>query len=254
MLPNITKSVVRMAVMLAAAIGLHGCQDDDAVANGKKFDGAMVMALSWQPAFCEGARRRPECRSQKVGRYDVTHFSIHGLWPQPGSNVYCGVDDAVVETDKARRWRDLEGLGLSDAVKQALWKAMPGSQSFLHRHEWIKHGTCYSEKPETYYRDTLWITDAINRSPVQSLFERSIGKPLNNRTIRKAFDQAFSDGAGERVRVACRRDGDRQIITEITIGLKGEIGEQADLASLIAAAPKTEPGCPRGIVDPVGFQ
>lgn len=233
-------------------VSLTACTNDDA--TQKKFQGDMVLALSWQPAFCETRPRLRECRSQKPGRYDVNNFSLHGLWPQPGSNVYCDVNRRVIETDKRRRWKKLKGLGLSDSLKTKLWKIMPGARSFLHRHEWIKHGTCYSDTPETYYLDSVFLTDTINRSPVRDLFARNIGKRINNTQIRTAFEQTFGQGAGQRVRVACKRDGNRTLITEITIGLSGLIHQQADLAQLIQNAPATKKGCIAGFVDPVGFQ
>jgi len=214
----------------------------------------MVLAISWQPAFCERARRRPECRSQKNGRYDTSHFSLHGLWPQPGSRSYCNVDDQLIATDKKRRWRDLPALGLSQEMRKALWRIMPGSQSFLHRHEWIKHGTCYSAKPERYYRDSVKLMEVINTSPVRDLFARNIGRELTNRQIRNAFDEAFGRGAGKRVRVSCKRDGKRELIVEITLGLSGSITDGADIGKLITASRPTKPGCPAGIVDPAGFQ
>lgn len=37
--------------------------------------------------------------------------------------------------------------------------------------------------------------------------------------IKDAFNSAFGAGAGDRVRLSCKRDGSRQLITEITIGL-----------------------------------
>ncbi len=50
-----------------------------------------TLAVSWQPAFCEARTRTPECRSQTPGRFDASHFSLHGLWPEPYENVFCGV-------------------------------------------------------------------------------------------------------------------------------------------------------------------
>ncbi len=216
--------------------------------------GPMVLAMSWQPAFCERAKRRPECRTQKSGRYDTSHFSLHGLWPQPGNRSYCGVKDQLVETDKRRRWRDLPPLGLSQDMRKALWRIMPGSRSFLHRHEWVKHGTCFSATAERYYQDSVRLMDAINASAVRDLFSRNIGRRLTNRQIRNAFDKAFGRGAGKRVRVSCKRDGRRELIVEITLGLSGEIGDTPDLSRLIAASAPTRSGCPSGIVDPAGFQ
>jgi ribonuclease T2 len=235
-------------VALTATI-VSACQSDP---NQAPYDGAMVLAISWQSAFCERAKRRPECRRVKPDRYDTTNFALHGLWPQPGSNIYCGVSDKDIASDKKRRWRQLAGLGLSDELKQKLWQMMPGAQSFLHRHEWIKHGTCYSNSPEVYYQDSVKLLAEINASEVQKLFAQSIGQELSGAQIRSAFDQAFGKGAGDRVRIACKRDGKRMLITELTVGLRGSA--QKDMAELIANAPTTKKGCPGGLVDQVGFQ
>ena len=72
--------------------------------------------------------------------------------------------------------------------------------------------------------------------------------------IRAAFDQGFGAGAGNRVRIACKDAGRRRIITEITIGLKGDIPGGSSLSDLMQAAGPTDPGCPSGFVDPVGAQ
>jgi ribonuclease T2 len=132
---------------------------------------------------------------------------------------------------------------------------MPGSQSFLDRYEWTKHGTCYpTRKPETYYRDSLRVLDAVNGSPVRDLLARSIGREVTAEQIRASFDEAFGAGAGERVRVACRDDGGRRLIAELTIGLRGDITGGTPVRDLIMASGPTDSGCPSGIVDPVGRQ
>ena len=237
-------------ILIASTVGLvSACQSESVQAP---YDGQMVLAISWQPAFCERARRRPECKRVKSDRYDNTNFALHGLWPQPGSNVYCGVSDSEKTKDKKRRWRQLTGLGLSDDLKQRLWQMMPGAQSFLHRHEWIKHGTCYSNSPEIYYEDSVKLLGEINASEVQQLFSQSIGQMVTGVQIRSAFDRAFGKGAGERVRIACKRDGNRMLITELTVGLSGSA--QTSMAQLMAKSPVTKRGCPGGIVDRVGFQ
>lgn len=214
----------------------------------------MVLAMSWQPAFCENARRKRECRTQTAERYDATHFALHGLWPQPGSNVYCGVSAEQEQLDKSGKWRRLEIARLPQDLWDRLRRTMPGTQSSLHRHEWVKHGTCYSRDAETYYAHSLALMDAVNASSLRDLFASSIGTRLSNRQIRSAFDTAFGDGAGDRVRVACRRDGNRQLIVELTLGLKGRVTNAPDMAMLIQNAPKTDPGCPGGIIDRAGFQ
>ena len=72
--------------------------------------------------------------------------------------------------------------------------------------------------------------------------------------MRGAFDVAFGSGAGDRVRLSCKRDGSRRLITEITIGLVTQPADSNRLADLIKASTATDPGCPSGIIDPGGFQ
>jgi len=96
--------------------------------------------------------------------------------------------------------------------------------------------------------------EAINASAVRDLIAGNIGRRLTNRQIRDAFDKAFGRGAGERVRISCKRDGKRELIAEITLGLSGAIESGPGISKLIAASRSTKPGCPAGIVDPAGFQ
>ncbi|MBP0617030.1 ribonuclease [Jiella sp. KSK16Y-1] len=212
-----------------------------------------VLAISWQPAFCETHRGKAECRTQTPGRFDADHFSLHGLWPQPRPNTYCGFSaderSAIQRTD----WEDLDPVDVDDDTRQALAEAMPGSQSLLERHEWTKHGTCYGTSQDEYFDDSLAVLERINGSRVRELFAGAIGQTLTLDQIRAAFDESFGEGAGERVRVACSRGG-RRLIVELTIGLVGEITENPDVSRLIAAARPTDGGCDEGLVDAVGFE
>lgn len=216
---------------------------------------AYVLAISWQPAFCEGSSRKRECRSQTGARFDATHFTLHGLWPQPGTNIYCGVSEAERQAATDGRWGDLPRLALPLETQRALDEAMPGRQSFLDRYEWVKHGTCYpAREAAAYYRDSLWLLAAINASPVRDLLASNIGREVTASEIRAQFDKAFGPGAGERVRVACRDDGRRRLIAELTIGFRGDLSGGTPVADLILASGPTDMGCPAGTVDPVGLQ
>jgi ribonuclease T2 len=214
----------------------------------------LVLAASWQPAFCENQAKKPECQAQAAGSFETTHFSLHGLWPQPRNRSYCNVAAADRAHDKAHNWPALPAVPLSAATRTALDAIMPGTQSGLERHEWIVHGTCYGTDADRYFADAVAAMAALNASPVRDLFAQNIGKELTLPTIRAAFDKAFGDGAGQRVRVACEQSGNRRLITELTIGLSGTIAAGADLAPLILAAAPTDGGCPAGIVDAVGRQ
>ena len=217
--------------------------------------GAYVLAVSWQPSFCKSKRDKPECATETPQGFDATHFTLHGLWPQPGSNVYCDVASNLRMDDKNGDWDQLPAPKLSDATRERLAQVMPGTQSKLERHEWVKHGTCFgADSADEYFSKAITLIDQLNQSKVQGLFASHIGVEIDGKAIRAAFDESFGDGAGERVRVSCKRDGARNLIVELTIGLVGKIGDEPSLGELIAASTPTDPGCPGGIVDAVGRQ
>jgi ribonuclease T2 len=133
---------------------------------------------------------------------------------------------------------------------------MPGTASFLERHEWIKHGTCFfgDRNGDEYYDDSLLVLDAINTSPVGDLLAAHVGAELSTADLRAAFDDAFGEGAGDRVQVQCTGDQGRVLIQELKIALSGEITEDADVGELIRAAAPQSAGCTRGTIDPAGLQ
>jgi ribonuclease T2 len=216
---------------------------------------SFVLAASWQPAFCETRPGKPECVSQVVDRFDATHFALHGLWPQPRGNDYCGVSSAERTADKAGRWDDLPAVDITAETRQELDRVMPGTQSNLHRHEYTKHGTCYPEgSAENYYLASLLLMQQLNASAVQELFASNIGATIDAEQIQAAFDAAFGPDAGQRVRISCANDGGRRVITELQISLRGTITEETRIEDLLANAGTANTGCASGVVDAVGLQ
>jgi ribonuclease T2 len=213
-----------------------------------------VLAISWEPAFCEGLPSKTECKQQTATSFEATHLVLHGLWPQPRSKAYCNVSATDQASDKAHDWNALPAVTLTPANRSALDKAMPGTRSVLERHEWIVHGTCSGSSQDAYFSRAVLFLDTIDNSAVGTLFAQNIGKRLDNATVRQAFDTAFGAGAGDRIRLACEDDGGRRIISEITIGLRGDVIGTGGIGELIAGSSKTDPGCTGGIVDPVGMQ
>lgn len=216
-----------------------------------------VFALSWQPAFCETKGGKPECKAQNPSEFDASHFTLHGLWPQPNGNFYCQVPAGDKANDNPAHWADLPPVDLDANTRAELDQVMPGTASKLERHEWIKHGTCYGKSQQEYFADALNLMRAVNASPVRDLFNKNIGKQLTSDQIRGAFNQAFGAGAGDRVRVSCLVDpsSGRRLIGELTLGLSGPIGPDSKLADLLmASAPTGKAGCPKGAVDAIGFQ
>ncbi|MCC2664039.1 MAG: ribonuclease [Geminicoccaceae bacterium] len=208
-----------------------------------------VLAASWQPAFCERHRVTPECRSQTPERFDALNLALHGLWPEPRANVYCGVSRAQRAADEAGRWDELPAPDLTDRTLADLATVMPGTRSALHRHEWLKHGTCYGASSEEYFADSLQLMAELNASAVRRLLAARIGARVTAQQVRAAFDQAFGAGTGARVALDCAGG----LITELQIHLRGAIEATTRLADLLAAAAPVDAGCPGGRIDPAGF-
>jgi len=214
-----------------------------------------ILAVSWQPAFCEQRPNKPECRSQRAGRFDANYFTLHGLWPQPKENTYCGVSKSIISTDKSGRWHRLPKLNLSKSLRDELESKMPGFRSKLHRHEWYKHGTCMQGvSPETYFRVSLGLLDQLNGSRVRELVVGNLNRNLKFNEFENVFQQAFGRDAGQRFILDCYRDDGRRIIHEFKLSIRGDLENEGHLPSLLSAGQKVGRSCPGGIVDPVGLQ
>lgn len=208
-----------------------------------------VLAVSWQPAFCQNHQDKIECGTQTEERFDATHFTLHGLWPQPRDNNYCGVNGEIKRIDKDKAWEQLPLLGLSDETMERLKVAMPGVASNLQRHEWIKHGTCYGKPAEDYINDSLALLQQLNDSPVRDLFADNIGGHVSAAVIRQELEQAFGTDAGNKISIDCKNG----MITELKLYLRGEIQHDTSLGDLLRDAPDTLLRCAGGNVDAVGF-
>lgn len=212
-----------------------------------------LLAISWQPAFCETHREKPECVSQSEGRFDATSLSLHGLWPQPRERAYCGVGTREKSIDRAGRWKLLPAVQVDAETGAALAVAMPGTQSGLERHEWTKHGTCYGSDADSYFDAATRLLGEINAGPVRALIAGRVGGRLGIDEVRAAFDRGFGPGAGERVDMDCDGRGRNARITELRLNLMGEITATAKLAELLLAAEPAGESCTAGVVDAVGF-
>jgi ribonuclease T2 len=236
---------LRLAIPLLAALVLMAAP----AAGAPRGYGFYVLALSWEPAFCEANRGKPECRNEPGA--DASRLSLHGLWP---NKDYCGVAETNIRADKRGDWSTLPEPDLRPGTRADLAAAMPGAKSGLERHEWIKHGTCAGVSADRFFHRAVLFQGTIGNSAVGALLAQRVGRRVDRSELQAAFDTAFGHGAGDRIRLACTRDGDRRLISEITVGLYGDVMGDGGIGELIAAANPTDPGCNGGIVDPVGLQ
>jgi ribonuclease T2 len=208
-----------------------------------------VLAISWEPEFCEDHEGKSECQRETEQSFDATHFSLHGLWPQPNGNFYCnGVDRALKEADKRNQWFELPEPDLDPATRDRLAAIMPGVLSGLERHEWIKHGTCFGGEANAYFNRAAGLAEQVNASPLRALFASKIGQSVTSGEIRAAFDDGFGAGAGARVEVHCQNRGDGREISELIISLAGDVRGSAPLGDLIRAAAPVDADCPNGLI------
>ena len=224
--------------------------DKSAYVLNNKTKKQMLLALSWHNAFCETHRNKKECKRNMFSLYRSKHrdqhFILHGFWPQPRNNIYCNVPQRYITMDKYRHWNKLPDLDLTEETKTKLAKIMPGVHSSLHKHEWIKHGTCYGTNAETYFKESIALTEQFYDSEVSRFFERNVGKKVTLKQIRILFDKSFGEGSGKKVELQCKNG----LITELWLHLG--IGSH-NLATLLQNGKQIRSRCDRGRIDRAGF-
>ncbi len=212
--------------------------------TNKKAKKQSLLVLSWHNAFCETHRKKTECRNPK--KSEQGKLVLHGLWPQPRNTVYCDVPRKLIAKDKHHQWKALPNIDIEESTLALMDDYMPGYVSRLHKHEWIKHGTCYGESADRYYHDALTLVSEVDHSAVGKLLRNNVGKKVTLGQIRGAFDRAFGAGAGQRVELKCQGG----LMTELWI----HMGDKGDnLGELIAKGSTTKSRCHKGKVDRTGY-
>jgi ribonuclease T2 len=174
-----------------------------------------LLAVSWHNAFCSTHSGRKECRPLYNRAKD--RLVLHGLWPQPKKRQYCGMSGDIVERDRKHLWGSLPPRSLSPDLKRKMLVYMPGYLSNLHRHEWVKHGSCYDRNPERYFSDALSLVEELDRSMVGEYLRSNIGGKVTLRNIRKVFERSFGKGMGNRLSMLCKKG----FLQELRINIRG---------------------------------
>nr|P04007.1 RecName: Full=Ribonuclease S-2; AltName: Full=S2-RNase; AltName: Full=Stylar glycoprotein 2; Flags: Precursor [Nicotiana alata]AAA34083.1 stylar glycoprotein S2 precursor [Nicotiana alata]AAB40027.1 S2-RNase [Nicotiana alata]CAA27428.1 unnamed protein product [Nicotiana alata]prf//1205301A glycoprotein S2,stylar [Nicotiana alata] len=153
----------------------------------------MQLVLTWPITFC----RIKHCERTP------TNFTIHGLWPDNHTTMlnYCDrskpynmFTDGKKKNDLDERWPDLTKTKFDSLDKQAFWKD-----------EYVKHGTCCSDKfdREQYFdlamtlRDKFDLLSSLRNHGISRGFSYTV-QNLNN-TI-KAITGGFPNLTCSRLR------------------------------------------------------
>jgi ribonuclease T2 len=237
----------RLALALAAAL-LSACDEAPQVTH-------YVLALSWQPAFCEFNGKRPECRALDPGDFAATHLTVHGLWPNDRPNAgptHCGVDESTKALDKPASWCDLPEPEMSGKTRAHLAQSMPGVLSCLDRHEWIKHGTCTGIGAERYFGETLRLASKVQTTPFGQVIAANVGRDVTPEQLIKAFEASFGTGSGAALTLVCSDHGG--FLSEIRIALQASALEgDLDRGDLYLDGPAPASRCPETVrIDAAG--
>ncbi|WP_255556325.1 ribonuclease T [Methylococcus sp. Mc7] len=196
---------------------------------------AYVLALSWQPAFCELKPDKPECRVADPAAYPARNFSLHGLWPNKSG---CGTGYGFCgEVKQSRRdFCDYPPVALEPAGKAALAEVMPGSASCLERHEWHKHGTCQTAmSSDAYFALAADLTRQFNGSGIAEFATVRIGRTVRTEDFLARLDASLGTGARNRIWLNCERG----MLIEVRVNLPPELKPGARLGSLLPLAGKS---------------
>ena len=211
-----------------------------------------VFALSWQPAYCERHKNKPECGVTDPRSYQANNFTLHGLWPNKES---CGINYGFCGKYKSgqRPFCSYDPVPMQNTTREALAKVMPSSShgSCLQRHEWYKHGTCQEEwDADAYYDTAIRLLKEFNESGISAFMTNNIGKTVTTRSFFEAVDTAFGEGSHRRMQISC--SGGK--LVDVKIHLPSVLPECTSLGTLIQRAePNFNNRCGTSFeVDPIG--
>ena len=231
--------------------GGNGNSDDNSCSIAGEAD-SHVLALSWQPAFCEIKPQKPECKITDPQVYQAKHFTLHGLWPNKKS---CGTHYAFCGDVKAQKQNfcDYPEIKLNPTSQTALAEVMPSvtAGSCLERHEWHKHGTCQAAKSiEEFFDVSVDLARQFNDSGMAYFMNRRIGQQVRTEDFLNRVAAVLGSAARERIKLNC----DQGMLVEIQLSLIADLTPGADLEKLIVNAPaQSNSNCGETFrVDPIG--
>jgi len=122
----------------------------------------------------------------------LPQIQIHGLWPDWTSDfsTCCG-SAATVDPVAARDWtifNDLQRKWVDAAADPSC------SVCYNLNHEWQKHGTCFTNEPETYFRVGLDLEKsmAAHMTAIQGVLDASAGSTILAADIVAAWNASFT--------------------------------------------------------------
>lgn len=194
-----------------------------------------VLALSWQPAFCETNPQKAECQFADPNVYQAKHFALQGLWP---NQRQCGINYGFCGEVAARpvSFCDYPEVKLDGDSKAALAEVMPGVTvgSCHERHQWYKHGTCQTNWSIKEFFDLMVnLTHQFNDSGLANFMSRRIGQQVRTEEFLNQVSEVLGSAVRNRIFLRCERG----MLVGIQLSLNADLSLGADLKKLIINAP-----------------
>jgi len=206
-----------------------------------------VLALSWQPGFCETygyEAGKSECLQLAPDTYQANHLVLHGLWPNQKN---CGVRYGYCGVRFKSRHCDYSPVQLSDAVAEDLRQFMPSFAygSCLERHEWSKHGSCQILSADNYFSLAMQLTRGANQTTLAEFLSEHRGETVGRTELRREVVKAFGEEAAHKVFLGCKNG----MLVDVFIQLPALIPQTESLETLMYKAPDVarNDACPEKI-------
>lgn len=206
-----------------------------------------VLALNWQPAFCESygyEAGKPECEALKSDSYAASHMVLHGLWP---NQTRCGVSYGYCGVNKESRACHYPPVSLSETVAKKLKQFMPSYAygSCLERHEWNRHGQCQILPIDDYFLLAIKLNEQLNSSSFGMYLKNHVGQQIKLHDLKLAVDKAFGKDAQKKIYFGCKNG----LLVDMYINLPALLPNDESLEELIeqASASSRSDGCPKQV-------
>ncbi|ACO77305.1 Ribonuclease T2 [Azotobacter vinelandii CA] len=193
-----------------------------------------VLAITWQPGFCEHklakskSKQKPECRAMESGELNIANFTLHGLWP---NKKECGKNYGnCSRTD----------IQLSEETLSYIKPWMPNFyfENDFGNYEWKKHGTCQTDMDDdAYFRKAVTAVRTVNDSELGQYIRANIGKNVERRTLQEILRRTHPD-APDSFAFLCTDNR----LHEIQVHLPVDFREGPTLAGLIGPRPSRTHG------------
>jgi ribonuclease T2 len=198
-----------------------------------------VLAMSWQPGFCEHARKssvKPECTAMEEGELVVDHLTLHGLWPNRKS---CG-----------KNYGNCAGPEL-DLREETITRLAPWMPNFYYQtafgaYEWNKHGKCQNLEDDVYFSEAVRAVEQINASEIGRMLAENLGGTVDTAAFFAAVARQYGAGVADNILLVCAGKGYLQEL-QVHLPLRFKTGNAMnDLIGGTAFKSRTQ-NCPKNI-------